>query len=110
LASRLFFNTEENRDGTLGLLNSKLFKYFAKSFINHGVHVEVDDVKQINCHSQYSNLIAPVRRLCIKQKSDANYDYASNEQLEIDKLVYEAYGLNDADIREVEDWYVRRYP
>jgi len=45
-----------------------------------------------------------------KQAVNPSYDYASNEQLEIDKLVYEAYGLNDADIREVEDWYVRRYP
>src|SRR5690606_29966837 len=37
-------------------------------------------------------------------------DYASNEQLEIDRLVYAAYGLNEGDIREVEDWYARRYP
>jgi hypothetical protein len=26
------------------------------------------------------------------------------------KLVYEAYGLNKDDIKEVENWYVRRYP
>ena len=29
---------------------------------------------------------------------------------EIDKLVYEAYGLNVEDIEEVENWYARRYP
>ena len=34
----------------------------------------------------------------------------SNEQKEIDKLVYEMYGLNDNDIKEVETWYARRYP
>jgi len=45
-----------------------------------------------------------------KQKSNPRYDYASNEQLEIDKLVYKAYGLNDEDVQEVEDWYARRYP
>lgn len=45
-----------------------------------------------------------------KQTRDDRYDYASNEQLEIDRQVYEAYGLNEADIREVEDWYTRRYP
>ncbi|MFH1051423.1 MAG: hypothetical protein V1779_10910 [bacterium] len=33
-----------------------------------------------------------------------------NEQIEIDKLVYEAYGLNEEDIQEVENWYARRCP
>ena len=36
--------------------------------------------------------------------------YMSNEQKEIDKLVYEMYGSNKDDIREVETWYARRYP
>jgi len=45
-----------------------------------------------------------------KQKIDPRYDYASYEQIEIDKLVYEAYGLNAEDIAEVENWYARRYP
>jgi len=34
----------------------------------------------------------------------------TNEQLEIDKLVYEMYNLNQEDIDEVEHWYFRRYP
>ena len=38
------------------------------------------------------------------------YDYASHEQIDIDRLVYEAYGLNADDIQEVENWYARRYP
>lgn len=33
----------------------------------------------------------------------------SNEQVEIDKLVYEMYNLDSEDIREVETWYARRY-
>ncbi|ALB42567.1 hypothetical protein AA650_20795 [Anabaena sp. WA102] len=36
--------------------------------------------------------------------------YPSHEQIEIDKLVYEVYGLNAEDIAEVENWYARRYP
>ena len=28
----------------------------------------------------------------------------------MDRLVYEAYGLNKDDIQEVDNWYVRRYP
>ena len=38
------------------------------------------------------------------------YDYMTNEQLEIDKLVYKMYNLNQEDIDEVENWYFRRYP
>jgi len=44
-----------------------------------------------------------------KQNSNPRYDYASHEQIEIDKLVYEAYGLNAEDVEEVENWYARRY-
>ncbi len=28
----------------------------------------------------------------------------------IDRLVYELYGLNKADKKEVKTWYARRYP
>ena len=34
----------------------------------------------------------------------------TNEQLEIDKLVYKMYNLNQEDIEEVENWYFRRCP
>jgi len=34
---------------------------------------------------------------------------AKTVQIEIDKLVYEAYGLNAEDVEEVENWYARRY-
>ena len=47
--------------------------------------------------------------LLLKIKKNNIYDYASHEQIEIDKLVYEAYGLNAEDIEEVENWYTRRY-
>jgi len=45
----------------------------------------------------------------IVKKQNPRYDYMSNEQKEIDKLVYEMYGLNADDIEEVETWYARRY-
>ena len=51
-----------------------------------------------------------VKNLIKKLKVNPNYDYASIEQIDIDWLVYEAYGLNDEDIAEVENWYARRYP
>jgi len=34
----------------------------------------------------------------------------ANEQIEIDKLVYEMYNLTEEDIKEVENGYYRRYP
>ena len=51
-----------------------------------------------------------VKNLINKQNTKTFYDYASHEQIEIDKLVYEAYGLNAEDVEEVENWYTRRYP
>jgi hypothetical protein len=51
-----------------------------------------------------------VEAIINKQKQNPRYDYASHEQIEIDRLVYEAYGLNENDTQEVENWYVRRYP
>ncbi len=43
------------------------------------------------------------------QKTDGRYDY-STDQKGIDALIYEIYGLNEEDVREVELWYCRRYP
>ncbi len=34
----------------------------------------------------------------------------TNEQIEIDRLVYQMYNLNEDDIKEVENWFFRRYP
>ena len=51
-----------------------------------------------------------VAKIVETQKSNPRYDYASHEQIEIDKLVYEAYGLSAEDVQEVENWYARRYP
>lgn len=51
-----------------------------------------------------------VQKIVLKQMQNPHYDYASKEQLEIDCLIYEAYGLNEEDVQEVENWYARRYP
>lgn len=53
---------------------------------------------------------ALVSQIISEQKQNPRYDYQSNEQREIDRLVYELYGLNEADIQEVERWFARRYP
>jgi len=93
-------------------LASKLVRFFIKNFVNTTVHTQVEGLKPIPIpqdvlHEETLNVL--VDEIVRKQKQTARYDYASNEQIEIDRLVYEAYGLNEDDIQEVENWYVRRY-
>lgn len=98
----------------IGIFNTKIIKYYSKNTIDHTVNFQIDEVKalpyiiiqeEINHNIKYF-----VEKIIIKQKQYPRYDYASHEQIEIDRLVYEAYGLNEDDIQEVENWYVRRYP
>jgi len=97
----------------LGVLNSKLCKYFLKNYLCHTVQAEKDAIEEIPvtiCEPYSTNIKGYVLNIIEKQKQNPRYDYMSNEQKKIDKLVYEMYGLNKDDIREVETWYARRYP
>ena len=95
----------------LGLLNSQLFLFLFKSFINHTVNTAEDPLKVIPVIINInSGLIMLVNQIITKQKLEPCYDYMTNEQLDIDKLVFEMYNLNEEDIKEVENWYFRRYP
>jgi len=108
--SSLFPKTSKIEE-LLGLLNSQLFLFLFKSFINHTVNTAEDPLKVIPVIINInSDLIMLVNQIITKQKSEPRYDYITNEQLEIDKLVYEMYNLNEEDIKEVENWYFRRYP
>ncbi|MEA5480389.1 hypothetical protein VB774_22375 [Pseudanabaena galeata UHCC 0370] len=109
----LSFSKESFVICSLAYCSSKLLKFFFKNFQGHTVDAQVDDLKVssfplniLGCPAinQLSHSIIQ------KQKIDPYYDYASHEQIEIDQLVYEAYGLNSEDIAEVENWYARRYP
>jgi len=99
----------------IATLNSKLIKFLNKIFIQHTVDFQVDEVKRIplfiNISKNYEIRLAKLISFIIKnQKQNQHYDYMTNEQLEIDKVVYEMYNLNEEDIKEVENWYFRRYP
>ena len=87
----------------------KIAKYILKSFIGHTIHCQVDELKEMPVSERDIDFTL-VAQIIAKQKTNPRYDYASHEQIEIDRLVYEAYGLNDEDIGEVETWYARRYP
>lgn len=109
-ASRLFINYKESQLKWLGILNSKLFRFFSANFSNHSVEFGIEDLKSILVFSQIKSIDSIVNSLIKKQKQNHLYDYASHEQIEIDRLVYEAYGLNAEDVQEVEYCYARRYP
>lgn len=108
-ATTIFGSFEVN--SFLGFLTSKTTRFFIKNFIDNTVHASADKLKEttIICNSEIETIKKLVSNIVKKQKSNPRYDYASHEQIEIDKLVYEAYGLNAEDVQEVENWYARRY-
>jgi hypothetical protein len=109
------FFVKNTRELNLGILSSRLWRFQFISFINHTVNSQTDDndelmfVFKLNEESA-KRIETLVNELIVDQRKYGRYDYASHEQIEIDKLVYEAYGLNAEDIEEVENWYARRYP
>jgi hypothetical protein len=110
--SCIFFDYEEiNVESALGIVSSKAYKFLIKNFQSHTVEAPEGQLVEtpfvLDSSSQITTLVT---QIITKQKVDPRYDYASHEQIEIDRLVYEAYGLNADDIREVETWYARRYP
>ena len=97
---------------TLGILSSRFAKYSLKNFHNHTIHTQEGDVVEFSIFRMkliYKRIEEIVAQIISKQKENPRYDYASYEQIEIDRLVYEAYGLSADDVLEVENWYARRY-
>ncbi len=98
----------------IGILCSKLHRYFQKHVINGTVHSMPGDIVQFHFPSSKDNKVSEienlVHNLIINQRSNLRYNYFSEEQKQIDQLVYNLYGLNAEDINEVETWFARRYP
>lgn len=95
----------------LGVLCSTLLKYFVKSFINHGVHAQLDDLPIVLMTTQeIDQLKLKVDEIITEQKGRAEpYDY--REKLdELDTLVFDIYQLTAAEREEVRTWYRRHYP
>ena len=84
------------------------------AFVNNSINSQVEDVKKniipICEKSQKQEIENLVKEIIKKQKKDPDYNYQNHEQIEIDKLVYEIFGLDQELIDEVETWYARRYP
>jgi type I restriction-modification system DNA methylase subunit len=98
----------------LGVLNSKLAKYFIKAFFMNTVNTHVGAINPlplaIPTKEIENSISALVRQIIEKQKENPDYEYQKHEQPQIDQLVYELYGLDAALMLEVENWYARRYP
>ena len=106
-----FVVSSELLNTTLGLVCSKLAKMWIKAVENHSISTQSENIRDLIVPAGLNERLGHLVETIIEnQKADSNHDYASNEQLEIDRLVYAAYGLNDADIKEVDNWYARRYP
>ncbi len=106
-----FIVDQSRRYTALGIVCSKLAKMWIKAIGNHSISTQSENIRDLIIPLEVSDSIdVLVSSVIAKQKIDLGYDYASNEQLEIDRLVYAAYGLNDSDTKEVENWYARRYP
>ena len=109
-ASAIFVNVL-NTEQLLGIISSKLVRYLSRTMINHTVNFGIEDIKKMPVALDTPYEIGDkVSAIISKQRKDRYYDYASHEQLEIDKMIYAAYGLNEEDINEVETWFARRYP
>jgi hypothetical protein len=96
----------------LAFLCSKVTKFLIKNFIDNSVHASADKLNETSIFLNFEQpkLTKLTNSIIDNQKDNARYDYSSQEQIEIDKMIYEAYGLNKTDIAEVENWYARRYP
>lgn len=108
--STSLFSENINTNMLLGILCSIVFRYIIKNFIDHTVHASTEKVLAVPIIIDTNNrMIELVSDIMKKQNGNLKYDYMTNEQIEIDRLVYEMYNLNDEDFQEVENWYHRRY-
>lgn len=101
-------------DALIAILASKVVRYLIKNYINHTVHTQVDGLKLVPVPATESNITTKIQtyigQIIEKQKKNPRYAYHLSEQKTINELVYQIYGLDKNDIREIELWYCRRYP
>jgi len=105
-------NDPEHRDLLLGLLCSVWARYVYKVYVNHTISSHVDSIKEFHCVLNdviLAQIKALVAQIITNQKNNLAYSYQFHEQKQIDSLVYQSYGLDEKDIREIELWYCRRY-
>lgn len=109
--STIFINSDLDIANHLSIIASRLIRYVLKNFIGHTVHTQVDEIKDLPFFDLTKDVFSSIISTLVEnQKIKIQYSYLAAEQKEIDKLIYELYGLNEEDIQEVEYWWARRYP
>ena len=99
-----------NQTVLLGILSSTLLKYFIKSFINHGVHAQLDDLPIVLPNDAEAKAIAAVvDEIITAQKASPAFDYRP-KLAELDALIASLYDLNEGARNELSTWYRRHYP
>ena len=94
----------------LGILCSTVALYFVKSFINHGVHAQLDDVPIVLPDAAQSAAIARiVNAIVADQKANPAFDYRP-KLAELDAVIFDLYNLTADERSEVGTWYRRHYP
>ena len=98
------------REVLLGILSSKLLRYFAKNFINHGVDSQIEDLPVV---LPDANTAASIKKLVqdiiVGQQQNLSFDYRPLAS-QIDDLVDDLYGLNKDERTEIRTWHQRHYP
>lgn len=99
-----------DREVLLGILSSKLLRYFAKSFINHGVDAQIDDLPIVIPDPHQANLIkALVDQIVQAQQADLGFDYRPIAR-QIDDVINDLYALTADEREELTSWHRRHYP
>lgn len=94
----------------LGILCSTLIRYLGKSFINHGVDAQLDELPiALPTPEEAADIKQVVEEIVAAQKADPAYDYRP-KLAELDALVNALYGLSAPEVTELEVWYRRHYP
>ncbi len=98
----------------LGILCSRAARYLFKVFIKHTIDTSGHDVATfplvLPSREQADEMRELVSSIMRAQRQDPRYDYARFEQVRLDALVAEAYGLSQEERQELDAWFARRYP
>ena len=89
----------------LGVINSKLINWYFMQFQSEGLHCYPDDAKQFPIAKasmeKQQTIIDLVDKILVAKKKNLQTDTSSLER-EIDKKVYDLYGLTGEEIRIIE--------
>jgi type I restriction-modification system DNA methylase subunit len=107
--SNIFCNAL-SRECLLGILSSTLLKYFAKSFLNHGVDSQIDDLPIVMPNVEQVEAISDiVKQIIAAQKQNLSFDYRPLAS-KLDDIVDDLYKLDTSERAEIRSWHKRHYP